>query len=91
MLPAFITYCRSSWLPANLPRPFYRAQAETYVETLARRIDGLNKDIDLNTQEYCWINAMPLLAEREWLMNELAIFRKLMRRTNGQHPRWSLP
>ena len=25
----FVQYCRISWLPANLSRPFYRAQAET--------------------------------------------------------------
>ena len=69
--PAFITYCRTSWLPANLPRSFYRAQAETYVETLARRIDGLNKDIE-KTAGSLLDQRDAAVAEREWLMNELA-------------------
>ena len=68
---AFVQYCRISWLPANLSRPFYRAQAETYVETLARRIDGLNKDIE-KTAGSLLDQRDAAVAEREWLMNELA-------------------
>ena len=71
MPPEFEQWSRTSWLPANLPRPFYRAQAETYVETLARRIDGLNKDIE-KTAGSLLDQRDAAVAEREWLMNELA-------------------
>ena len=67
----FKTYCRISWLPAHIGKPFYRAQAETYVETLARRIDGLNKDIE-KTAGSLLDQRDAAVAEREWLMNELA-------------------
>ena len=69
--PAFITYCRTSWLPANLGRPFYRAQAETHLDTLARRIENLNKDIE-KTAGSLLDQRDAAVAEREWLAHELA-------------------
>ena len=68
---AFVQYCRISWLPANLGRPFYRAQAETHLDTLARRIEGLNRDIE-RTAGSLLDQRDAAVAEREWLMNELA-------------------
>ena len=69
--PAFVTYCRTSWLPANLGRPFYRAQAETHLDTLARRIENLNKDIERSAGSLL-DQRDAAVAEREWLKNELA-------------------
>ena len=69
--PAFVTYNRVSWLPANLARPFYRQQAETHVETLARRIENLNKDIE-KTAGSLLDQRDAAVAEREWLAHELA-------------------
>ena len=68
---AFKQYCRISWLPANLGRPFYRAQAETHLDTLARRIEGLNRDIE-RTAGSLLDQRDAAVAEREWLMHELA-------------------
>ena len=67
----FVQYCRVSWLPANLGRPFYRAQAETHLDTLARRIEGLNRDIE-RTAGSLLDQRDAAVAEREWLMHELA-------------------
>ena len=67
----FKTYCRISWLPANLGRPFYRAQAEAHAATLAFRIEHLNKDIE-RTAGALLDQRDAAVAEREWLMHELA-------------------
>ena len=67
----FKTYCRIGWLPANLGRPFYRAQAETHLDTLARRIENLNKDIE-KTAGSLLDQRDAAVAEREWLAHELA-------------------
>ena len=40
-----VTYDGVSWLPANISRPFYKNQALAHVDTLARTIKTLNKDI----------------------------------------------
>jgi hypothetical protein len=66
----FKTYCRISWLPANLSRPFYRAQAETHLDTLARRIEILNQDIERQSGSLL-DQRDAAVAEREWLMHEL--------------------
>ena len=68
---AFVQYCRTSWLPANLGRPFYRAQAETHLATLARRIENLNRDIE-KTAGSLLDQRDAAVAEREWLAHELA-------------------
>ena len=67
----FVTYCRVSWLPANLTRPFYKAQAEAHLETLARRIENLNKDIERQSGSLL-DQRDAAVAELEWLMHELA-------------------
>jgi len=69
--PAFVTYNRLSWLPAHLSRPFYKNQALTHVDTLARRIETLNKDIEQKAGSLL-DQRDAAVAEREWLMNELA-------------------
>jgi len=68
---AFVQYCRISWLPANLGSPFYRAQAETHLDTLARRIENLNRDIE-KTAGSLLDQRDAAVAEREWLAHELA-------------------
>ena len=67
----FITYCRVSWLPAHLHRPFYKNQALTHVDTLARSIENLNKDIE-KTAGSLLDQRDAAVAEREWLAHELA-------------------
>ena len=67
----FITYCRVSWLPAHLSRPFYRAQAQSHVDHLAFRIENLNKDIE-RAAGALLDQRDAAVAEREWLMHELA-------------------
>jgi len=69
--PAFVKYNRLSWLPANLSRPFYKNQALAHVETLARRIEILNKDIEQKAGSLL-DQRDAAVAEREWLINELA-------------------
>ena len=71
MPPDFVQYCRLSWLPAHLSRPFYRAQAETHLQTLASRIDSLNRDIERQSGSML-DRRDAALAEREWLAHELA-------------------
>ena len=68
---AFVRYCRTSWLPANLSRPFYKAQAEAHLDTLARRIENLNQDIERQSGSLL-DQRDAAVAEREWLMHELA-------------------
>ena len=67
----FKTYCRISWLPAHIGKPFYRNQAQAHVEALALRIENLNKDIERSAGSL--LNQRnAAAAEREWLMHELA-------------------
>ena len=68
--PAFITYFRTCWLPTNLPRPFYKNQALVQADTLACRIELLNKDIVL-TAVSLLDQRNAAVAKREWLLNEL--------------------
>jgi hypothetical protein len=69
--PDFVTYNRISWLPTHLRKSFYRKQAETHVDTLARRIENLNKDIERQSGSLL-DQRDAAVAEREWLMHELA-------------------
>ena len=70
MPPEFEQWCRTSWLPANLGRDFYRKQAETHVASLAQRIANVQRDIEekagglLDERDR-------LIQERLWLQNEL--------------------
>ena len=67
----FKTYCRISWLPAHIGKPFYRNQAQAHVDALALRIENLNKDIE-RTAGSLLDQRDAAVAEREWLMHELA-------------------
>ena len=46
MPPEFEQWCRTSWLPANLGRDYYRKQAETHIDSLATRIANLQRQIE---------------------------------------------
>ena len=71
-MPAdFVTYCRVSWLPAHLSRPFYRKQAEAHVAALALKVENLNKDIE-RASGSLMDQRDAAIAGREWLMHELA-------------------
>ena len=37
MPPEFEQWCKTSWLPSNLGRDFYRKQAETHIQGLASK------------------------------------------------------
>ena len=70
MPPEFEQWCKTSWLPANLGRDYYRRQAETHIQDLANKISRLQKEIE--------DRAGNLLDERDrmiqrslWLQNEL--------------------
>ena len=67
----FKTYCRISWLPAHIGKPFYRNQAQAHIDALALRIDNLNKGIE-RTAGALLDERDAAVAEREWLMHELA-------------------
>ena len=70
MPPEFEQWCRTSWLPANLGRDFYRMQAETHIDSLAAKIANLQKEIEeragglLDERDR-------LIQQRLWLRNEL--------------------
>ena len=70
MPPAFEQWCRTSWLPANINRPYYRNQAQTHIASLALKISRLQHDIEeragglLDERDQ-------LIQERLWLINEL--------------------
>ena len=68
MPPEFEQWCKTSWLPANLGRDFYRMQAETHIQGLAARSGNHQKAIE---------DRASLLDERNrliqqclWLQNE---------------------
>ena len=70
MPPQFEEWCRTSWLPSNLSRSFYKRQAEEHVASLATKIANLQRQIE--------DRAGGLLDERDrmiqqrlWLQNEL--------------------
>ena len=70
MPPEFEQWCRTSWLPANLGRDFYRKQAETHIESLALKIANLQRQIEeqagglLDERDR-------MIQQRSWLQNEL--------------------
>ena len=67
----FKTYCRISWLPAHIGKPFYRNQAQAHIDALALKIQNLNKDIERSAGSLM-DQRDAAVAEREWLMHELA-------------------
>ena len=70
MPPEFEQWCKTSWLPSNLGRSFYRKQAETHVASLAQRISNVQRAIEekagglLDERDR-------LIQQRLWLQNEL--------------------
>ena len=70
MPPEFQQWCRTSWLPANLGRDYYRKQAETHIQFLAAKISRLQWEIEeragglLDQRD-------ELIQQRLWLQNEL--------------------
>ena len=70
MPPEFEQWCRTSWLPANLGRDYYRKQAETHIQSLAAKISRLQREIEeragglLDQRD-------ELIQQRLWLRNEL--------------------
>jgi len=70
MPPEFEQWCKTSWLPANLGRDYYRKQAETHVAALAQRIANMQRAIEekagglLDERDR-------LIQQRLWLQNEL--------------------
>ena len=46
MPPEFEHWCKTSWLPANLGRDYYKRQAETHVKDQANKISRLQKEIE---------------------------------------------
>ena len=71
MPPEFEQWCKTSWLPANLGRDYYRRQAEEHVASLGTKIARLQKEIEdragglLDQRDQ-------MIQQRLWLQNELA-------------------
>ena len=68
MQPEFEQWCKTSWLPSDLGRDFYRKQAETHIQGLAAKSGNHQKAIE---------DRASLLDERNrliqqclWLQNE---------------------
>ena len=70
MPPEFEQWCRTSWLPANLGRDFYRKQAETHIESLALKIANLQRQIEEQTGGLL-DERDRMIQQRLWLQNEL--------------------
>ena len=70
MPPEFEQWCKTSWLPSNLGRDYYRKQAEAHIDSLATRIANLQRQIEeqagglLDERDR-------LIQQRLWLRNEL--------------------
>ena len=70
MPPEFEQWCKTSWLPANFGRDFYRKQAETHIASLAQKISNVQRQIEeqagglLDERDR-------LIQQRLWLRNEL--------------------
>ena len=65
MPPEFEQWCKTSWLPANLGRDYYRRQAETHIQDLANKISRLQKEIE--------DRAGNLLDERDRMIQQLSL------------------
>ena len=53
MPPEFEQWCKTSWLPANLGRDYYRRQAEAHIQDLANKISRLQKEIEARKNSVC--------------------------------------
>ena len=63
-------WCKTSWLPANLGRDYYRKQAETHIESLALKISNLQKEIEDRAGNLL-DERDRMIQQRLWLQNEL--------------------
>ena len=70
MPPEFEQWCKTSWLPANLGRDFYRKQAETDIESLALKISNLQRQIEDRAGNLL-DERDRMIQQRLWLQNEL--------------------
>ena len=70
MSSEFEQWCKTSWLPANLGRDFYRKQAETHIESLALKISNLQGQIEDRAGNLL-DERDRMIQQRLWLQNEL--------------------
>ena len=70
MPPEFEQWCKTSWLPSNLGRDYYRKQAETHIQGLATKISRLQKEIEDRAGNLL-DQRDELIQQRIWLQNEL--------------------
>ena len=70
MTPEFEQWCKTSWLPANLGRDYYRNQAETHIQDLANKISRLQKEIEDRAGNLL-DERDRMIQQRLWLLNEL--------------------
>ena len=54
MQPEFEQWCKTSWLPSNLGRDFYRKQAETHIQAQPPRAATIKRQ--LKTVPACLMN-----------------------------------
>ena len=71
MPPEFEQWCKTSWLPANLGRDYYRRQAEIHIQDLANKISRLQKEIEDRAGNLL-DERDRMIQQRLWLQNELA-------------------
>lgn len=70
-MPAqFVQWCRTSWLPGNINRPYYRDQAEAHVAALAKKIASVQRAIEQQAGGLL-DERDRLIQQRLWLQNEL--------------------
>ena len=70
MPPEFEQWCKTSWLPANLGRDYYRCQAETHIQDLANKFSRLQKEIE-DRPGNLLDERDRMIQQRLWLQNEL--------------------
>ena len=70
MPPEFVQWCKTSWLPANLGRDYYRRQAETHIQDLVDKISRLQREIK---ERSCGLLNQhdELIQQHLWRQNEL--------------------
>ena len=61
---------KTSWLPANLGRDYYRRQAETHIQDLANKISRLQKEIEDRAGNFL-DERDRMIQQLLWLQNEL--------------------
>ena len=66
----FEQWCKTSWLPSNLGRDYYRRQAETHIQDLANKISRLQTEIEGRAGNLL-DERDRMIQQRLWLQNEL--------------------